>query len=85
MINQRVDFLKKSCQIRELMSALKLEFCKMLKVRKLSATSYHSQSLVKRFSCRIINVGCSFTMCFFAFREVPNETTSFTSVELLYA
>lgn len=71
MINQRVDFLKKSCQIRKLMSALKLEFCKMLKVRKLLATSYHSQSLVKRLSCKIIKVGCSFTMCTFCFRRGP--------------
>lgn len=32
------------------MSALILEFCKMLNVRKLSATSYYSQSLVKRLN-----------------------------------
>lgn len=32
------------------MSAFILEFCKVLNVRKLSATSYHSQSLVKRLN-----------------------------------
>lgn len=79
------------------MSALILEFCKMLNVRKLSATSYYFQSLVKRINktlkqkLRVYAVVESLKMAvhlqcvLFAFREVPNETTSFTPVEILYA
>lgn len=69
----------------------------MFKVRKLSATSYHSQSLVKRLNKTLKQMMRTYAVeeslkwavrlqcVLFAFREVPNETTSFTPVELLYA
>lgn len=81
----------------ELMSALILEFCKMLNVCKLSATSYHSQTLVKRLNktlkqmlrayavVKSLMLAVHLQCILFAFREVPNETTSFTPVELLNA
>lgn len=81
------------------MSSLISELCKMLKVSKLSTTPYHPQAngLVERFNGTLKQMLKAYAVVeplkwdvhlpyvLFAYREVPNETTGFTTFELLYA
>lgn len=97
----RVGFPKEilSDQGTNFMSSLISELCKMLKVRKMSTTSYHPQAngLVERFNGTLKQMLKAYAVVeplkwdvhlpyvLFAYREVPNETTGFTPFELLYA
>ncbi|XP_065928583.1 uncharacterized protein [Magallana gigas] len=80
------------------MSSLITELCKLLSIRKLNNTPYHPQAngFVERFNGtlkRMLQIYAQdepgkwdklLPYLFFAYREVPQETTGFSPFELLY-